>query len=151
MHRPTPAPGTLNAVSQTSAQRPLVEVVETFATEGEWATPAIKKVSLALALSNFSARWRGPRGLRSEDVSAGTVVICEFDHSQKFEMRNAAEFGIVMMSNEVLEQVGQGMRHVRSELQTHDLLEDLTLHHLMEILLSEKQASFRSGLFFSIV
>jgi hypothetical protein len=65
-----------------------VEVVEASATKGEWATPALKKVSLALALSNFSARWRGPRGLRSEDISAGTVAICEFDRSQKFEMRN---------------------------------------------------------------
>jgi AraC family transcriptional regulator len=144
----TSAPGTLIAVTQTSAQRPQVEVIETSSTEGEWATPAVKKVSVALALSNFSARWRGPRGLRSEDVSAGTVAICEFDHSQQFEMRNTAEFCIVMMSNEVLEQVGQETRYIRPELQTHDVLKDLTLRHLMEILLSEKRANFRSGLFF---
>jgi AraC family transcriptional regulator len=144
----TSASGTLIAITQTSAQRPQVEVVETSATEGEWATPAVKKVSLALALSNFSARWRGPRGLRSEDVTAGTVAICEFDHSQLFEMRNTAEFGIVMMSSEVLEQVAQEASYIRPELQTHDVLKDLTLRHLMEILLSEKRASFRSGLFF---
>jgi AraC family transcriptional regulator len=144
----TPAPGTLSPTLQASAQRPPVEVVETSATKGEWATPALKKVSLALALSNFSARWRGPRGLRSEDISAGTVAICEFDRSQKFEMRNAAEFGIVMMSNEVLELAAQETRYVRPELQTHDVLQDLTLRHLMEILLNEKQAGFRSGSFF---
>jgi AraC family transcriptional regulator len=140
--------GALSPVPQASAQRPLVEVVETSATEGEWAIPAVKKVSLALTLSDFSAKWRGPRGLRSEDVSAGTVAICEFDRSRQFEMRNATKFGIVMLSNEVLEQVGQETRYVGPELQTHDVLQDLTLRHLLEILLSEKQASFRSGLFF---
>jgi AraC family transcriptional regulator len=140
--------GTVSPVPQASAQRPLVEVVKTSATEGEWATPAVKKVSIALALTNFSARWHGPRGLRSEDISAGTLAICEFDRSQQFEMRNAAEFGIVMMSNEVLEQVGQETRYVRPELQTHDVLKDSTLRRLLEILLNEKQANFRSGLFF---
>jgi AraC family transcriptional regulator len=138
----------LNPVLQASEQRPLVEIVETSATVGEWATPAVKKVSIGLARSNFSARWHGARGLRSEDISAGTVAICEIDRSQQFEMRNAAEFGIVMMSNEVLEQVGQGTRYVRPELQTRDVLNDSTLRRLMEILLSEKKASFRSGLFF---
>ena len=63
-------------------------------------------------------------------------------------MRNDAEFGIVMMSNEVLEQVGQETRYIRPELQTHDVLEDSTLRGLMEILLAEKRAGFRSGLFF---
>jgi AraC family transcriptional regulator len=125
-----------------------VEIVETSATQGEWETPAVKKVSLALARSDFSATWRGTRGLRSENVSAGAVAICEFDSSRQFEMRNAAEFGIVMMSNEVLEQVGQETPYARPELQTHEVLEDLTLRRLMEILLSEKDAGFRSGLFF---
>jgi AraC family transcriptional regulator len=149
MHeKSTLAPGPLSPVPLASAQRPLVEVVETSAKKGRWATPAVKKVSLGLALSDFSAKWRGSRGLRSEDISAGTVAICEFDHSQQFEMRNAAEFGIVMMSHEILEQVGQETRYVRPELQIHEVLNDLTLRHLMEVLLSEKQASFRSGLFF---
>ena len=94
----TSAAGALNPVRQASEQRPLVEVVETSAPVGEWAIPAVKKVSIALARSNFSAKWRGPRGMRSEDVSAGTVAICEFDRSRQFEMRNATEFGIVMLS-----------------------------------------------------
>ena len=143
----TLAPGTSSPVPPASAQRLLIEVVKTSATKGEWATPAVKKVSLGLALSDFSAKWRGPRGLRSENISTGTVAICEFNHSQQFEMRNPAEFGLVMMSNEVLEQVGE-TRYVRPELQTHDVLNDLTLRHLIEILLGEKQAGFRSGLFF---
>ncbi|HTF62852.1 MAG TPA: AraC family transcriptional regulator [Edaphobacter sp.] len=148
MDQTTLAPGALNPVLQASEQRPLVEIVETSATAGEWATPAVKKVSIGLARSNFSAKWRGARGLRSEDISAGTVAICEFDRSQQFEMRNAAEFGIAMLSNEVLEQVGQETRYLRPELQKHEVLKDSTLRRLMEILLSEKQASFRSGLFF---
>jgi AraC family transcriptional regulator len=63
-------------------------------------------------------------------------------------MRNDAGFGIVMMSNEVLEQVGQETRYIRPELQTRDVLNDSTRRSLMEILLTEKQAGFRSGLFF---
>jgi AraC family transcriptional regulator len=53
-----------------------------------------------------------------------------------------------MMSNKVLEQVGQETSYIRPELQTRDVLNDLILRHLMETLLSEKQAGFRSGLFF---
>ena len=135
-------------LSNASEQPPLAEIVETSATRGEWATPAVKKVSIALARSDFSAKWRGTRGLRSEDISAGTVAICEFDRSRQFEMRNDAGFGIVMMSNEVLEQVGQETRYIWPELQTRDVLKDSTLRSLMEILLAEKQAGFRSGLFF---
>lgn len=135
-------------LSNASEQSPMVEIVEASATRGDWATPAVKKISIALALSDFSARWRGTRGLRSEDISAGTLAICEFDRSQKFEMRDDAGFGIIMMSNEVLEQVGQESDYIRPELQTRDVLNDSTLRSLVEILLSEKQSGFRSGPFF---
>ena len=138
----------LSPVPLASARRPLVEVAETSAREGLWETPAVKKVSLGLALSNFSAKWRGSRGLRSEDVSAGTISICELGQSLQFDMRNDAKFGMIVMSNEVLEQAGQETRYVRPELQPHDILQDLTLRRLVEILLSEKQDSFRSGLLF---
>ena len=138
----------LSPVPLASAHRPLVEVAETSAGEGLWSTPAAKKVSLGLALSNFSATWRGSRGLRSEDVSAGTVSICELGQSLQFEMRNDAKFGVVVMSNELLEQAGQETRYVRPEFQTRDILEDSTLRRLMEILFSEKRASFRSGSLF---
>jgi AraC family transcriptional regulator len=132
----------------TRAQGPLVEISEVSATKGEWAAPAVDKVSLALVLSDFSARWRGRQGLRTENVSAGAVAICEFGGPRQFEMRNPAEFGIVTMPNETLEQAGQDARYVRPELQTHDVLNDSTLRRLMEILLSEKQAGFRSGALF---
>jgi AraC family transcriptional regulator len=126
---------------------PQVDVLETSAAKGEWVTPASKKVSLALALSNFSARWRTSRGFRSEDVSAGTIAICEFN-SRQFEMRNPTKFGMVLMQNELLEQAGEGTRYTRPELRTHDVLQDLTLRHLMEVLLREKQVGFQSGLLF---
>lgn len=129
-------------------QSPLVDVVEASATRGEWTTPAVRKVSLGLALSNFSARWRGSQGLRSEHVSAGTTAICEFNDSRRFEMHSDAQFAIVMVSNEVLEQAAQDARYIRPELQTHDVLQDSTLLHLMKILLSEKRAGFRSGTLF---
>lgn len=132
----------------TEVQSPLVDVVETSAAKGEWVTPAVKKVSLGLALSNFSATWRGPRGLKSEDVSAGSIAICEFDHSQRFEMKNAADFGIVMVQEEALQQAVRGTRISRPELQPHDVLQDLTLLRLIKILLHEKQAGFQSGLLF---
>jgi len=129
-------------------QSPLVEVVEASATRGDWAPPAVKKVSLALALSNFSARWRGSQGLRSEHVSAGSTAICEFDHSKRFEMRSDAEFAIVMVPNEILEQAAQGARYIQPALQTQDVLQDSTLRRLMKILLSEKRRGFQSGALF---
>ena len=92
--------GLIDHCSTSPAQRPLVEVVEASANKGEWAAPAVEKVSVALALSDFSARWRGTQGLHSKDVSAGTIAICEFNQARHFEMRNAANFGIVMMSTE---------------------------------------------------
>ena len=85
----------------TRAQGPLVEISEVSATKGDWAAPAVDKVSLALVLSDFSARWRGRQGLRTENVSAGAVAICEIGGPRRFEMRNPAEFGIVTMPNEL--------------------------------------------------
>jgi hypothetical protein len=63
-------------------------------------------------------------------------------------MRNAAKFGIVMMSTEVLEQVGEKARNLQPEVLARDPPEDLTLRRLMEILLGEKQSAFRSGSLF---
>jgi AraC family transcriptional regulator len=140
--------GLINHYPTSPAQRSLVEVMEASANKGEWVTPAVEKVSIALALSDFSARWRGARGLESVDVSAGTIAICEFNQARRFEMRNATNFGIVMMSNEVLEQVGEKTRSLRPEVPARDVLKDLTLRRLMEILLGEKQAGFQSGSLF---
>jgi AraC family transcriptional regulator len=125
-----------------------VDVLETSATKGEWTVPAIEEVSLALALSDFSARWRGSRGLRSEAVSTGTLAICEYNQSKRFEMRSDAKFAIVLLRNEVLEQVGLGTGYIRPELQPHDVVQDQTLRHLMEVLLREKREGFLSGSLF---
>jgi len=53
MDQTTLAPGALNPVLQASEQRPLVEIVETSATAGEWATPAVKKVSIGACALKF--------------------------------------------------------------------------------------------------
>jgi hypothetical protein len=39
-----------------------VEIMESSAATGEWTVPAFEEVSVALALSDFSASWRGRRG-----------------------------------------------------------------------------------------
>jgi AraC family transcriptional regulator len=125
-----------------------VDVLETSATTGEWTVPAVEEVSLGLALSDFSARWRGSRGLQSEAVSAGTMAICEFNQSRTFEMRSAAKFAVVLLRNEVFEQVGRGTRYIPPELQAHDVVQDLTLRGLTEVLLREKHDGFLSGSLF---
>jgi AraC family transcriptional regulator len=122
--------------------------VEASPAEGEWLVPAVNEVRLALALSDFSARWRGSRGLRSEDITVGTTTICEFNQPRSFEMRSTAKFAIVLLRNEVLEQVLQDGRHKGAELQAHDVLQDLTLRRLMEVLLGEKRDGFQSGSLF---
>jgi AraC family transcriptional regulator len=123
-------------------------VVETSATKGEWLVPAVEEVSLALALSDVSASWRGSRGLRSENVSAGTTAICEFNQSRRFQMRSDAKFAVVLLRNDALEQVLHDSRHIQAELQAHDVLQDLTLRRLMEVLLREKRDGFQSGSLF---
>ena len=130
----------------TMAQLPLVDVVEASAAKGEWLVPAVQQVRLALAVSDFSATWRGSRGILSENVSAGTTSICEFDRSQRFEMRTGGKFAIVVLQSELLKQV-QSQR-LRPQMQAHDIIQDPTLRRLMEVLLLEKQNGFQSGVFF---
>jgi AraC family transcriptional regulator len=126
----------------------MVDIVEASAAKGEWLVPAVKEVSLALALSDFSASWRGSQGLRSEDFSAGTTAICELDQSRRFEMRRAAKVAVVLLRNEALEQVLEDSRHIRTELQPRDVLQDLTLRRLIQVLVREKRDGFRSGSLF---
>jgi hypothetical protein len=75
---------------------PSVEVMESDAPKGEWTAPAVQEISIAMALSDFSARWRGSRGLQSQAVAAGTIGICELNQSRTFDLRNDARFGIVL-------------------------------------------------------
>jgi AraC family transcriptional regulator len=138
----------LSTPPPTMVGLPPVNVLEASATRGEWTIPAIEEVSLALALSDFSASWRGSRGLQSEEVSTGTVAICEFNQSKRFEMRSAAKFVIVLLRTEVLEQVGLGTGYIRPELQAHEVVQDQTLGHLMQVLLREKREGFLSGSLF---
>ncbi len=133
----------------TITRLPLVDVMEASAPKGEWIVPAVEEVSLALALSSFSASWRGSRGLRSEAVSAGTVALCEFNQSRRFEMRTAAEFAVVLLRNEALEEVRHEKRqHLGAELEPHEAIQDPTLRHLIKVLLREKRDGFQSGSLF---
>jgi AraC family transcriptional regulator len=125
-----------------------VDIVEASAAKGQWIVPAVKEVSLALALSDFSATWRGSQGLRSEAVSAGTLAICEFDQARTFEMRDAAQFALVLLRNEALDRVLDDGPHTGTELQALDVFQDPSLRHLVEVLLREKRDGFQSGPFF---
>jgi AraC family transcriptional regulator len=141
-------PRLLHSQVSPMVRLPLVDVVEASATKGEWIVPAVKEVSLALALSDFSATWRGSQGSRSEAVCAGTLAICEFNQARTFEMRDSAQFAVVLLRNEALEQVAHDGRDIRTELQARDVLQDLSLHRLIEVLLREKRDGFQSGPFF---
>src|SRR4029077_6836947 len=79
------------------ASMPSVEVMESAAPKGEWTAPASQEISVAMALSDFSARWRGPGGLQSQAVPVGTISICELNQSKTFDLRNDARFGIVLL------------------------------------------------------
>jgi AraC family transcriptional regulator len=139
-------PSSSTPVSMTG-ELPAVSIAEFSAVKGEWTIPAIKDVSLALSLSNFSASWRGSRVRRSEAMSAGTVAICEVDRERSFDMRNDANFAVVLVRNEALELVGRD-GSVGGELQPNDVLEDQTLRRLMTVLVEEKRNGFKSGAFF---
>src|SRR5882757_1307703 len=69
----------LRGGNSTTIRRPLLDVVEISTAGGQWIVPAMQEVSLAMALSDFSATWQVSRGVRSESFSVGTVAICELD------------------------------------------------------------------------
>jgi AraC family transcriptional regulator len=136
-----------NQLSRTMGLSPLA-ITEAHAHQGEWIAPAVDEVRLALALSDFSATWRGVRGFVSENVSAGTMAICEFNQSRRFEMRNPTRFAIVLLRDGLLEQTLPEGRRPNVELQPCEVLQDVTLYRLMEVLLQEKRDGFQSGAFF---
>jgi AraC family transcriptional regulator len=130
-------------------QNPLVELHEATALKGAWATPAVNDVSLALALSGFSARWRDSGVFRSEAVAAGTVSVCTFGQSKTIEMKDDAAFAIVVVRNEALELVIEEARpQIGAGLEAHDALHELTLSNLIQVLLREKREGFSNDLFF---
>ena len=128
---------------------PSVEVMESAAPKGEWTAPAAQEISVAMALSDFSARWRGSRGLQSQAVAAGTIGICELNQSRTFDLRNDTRFGIVLLQQNALDRVGQDSGFVIPELQAHDTIDDPILRNLVEVLLREKNEGFRSGALFT--
>jgi AraC family transcriptional regulator len=135
--------------STARRQNPLLELHEAMAPKGAWATPAVNDVSVALALSNFSARWRDSRVLRSEAIAAGTVSICTFGESKTIEMKDAAGFAIVVVRNEALELVIEEARpQIGAGLEAHDALHEPTLNNLIQVLLIEKREGFPNDLFF---
>jgi len=127
---------------------PSLEVIESAAPKGEWTAPATPEISVAMALSDFSARWRGSRGLQSQAVAAGTIGICELNQSRTFDLRNDARFGIVLLQQNALDRIGQESGFIIPELQAHDTIDDPTLRSLVEVLLREKSEGFQNGALF---
>jgi AraC family transcriptional regulator len=125
-----------------------IDVAEVPAPRGEFILPAVNQVRLALALSDFTANWRGSRGLFSETVSTGTTSICKFNHARRLEIRNSTSFAVVLLRNEVLEEALHDSGQPRVELQERYHLQDETMRHLIEVLLHEKRQGFQSGAFF---
>jgi AraC family transcriptional regulator len=136
--------------SETSApsHTALLSVVEVDTPQGQWTVPAVKEVSLALSLSDFSLSWRASRGFRSASISEGSVAICEFDRERVFEAQDAGKLAVVLLRNEALEQVRYDGRKVSTELQVRETLHDSTLHRLLEVVVHEKRSGFKSGQFF---
>ena len=95
---------------------PSVKVTESAAPKGEWTAPAAQEITVAMALSDFSARWSGAGGLQSQAVPAGTVSICELNQPKTFDLRNDARFGIVLLQQKALDRVGQVSGFVIPEL-----------------------------------
>jgi len=67
-------------------------VEEVSATKGEFLVPAVRDVSLAVALCDFCAQWNGSHGEKSRQVRAGTISLCDFNQSKRFDIRSDANF-----------------------------------------------------------
>jgi AraC family transcriptional regulator len=144
----TPNSLPLPVQSSTLAQSPVVDIIELVPTNGELVVPAVTEISIALTLSSFPAQWRDPHGSTIKEITAGTVSICRFNESRRFEMGNSAKFAVVQLRPEVLEQVQHDSPRQRIDLQAHDVLQDSTLRRLLKILLREKRNAFPSGFLF---
>jgi AraC family transcriptional regulator len=127
----------------------LVEITESSAAKGEWTVPAFQEVSVALALSDFSASWRGIRGQQSQHIAAGTVAICELNQPKTFAMRSDANFAIVLLRRDALEQAGQEAGFIASDLEVHEAIDDFTLRRIIEVLFQEKRDGFQNGSLFT--
>src|SRR5215467_1244303 len=81
-------PTSRDAVPAGLLSKPSIQVMESAAQKGEWTAPAAQEISIAMALSDFSARWRGSRGFQSQAIAFGTVSIGELNQSKTFDLRN---------------------------------------------------------------
>jgi AraC family transcriptional regulator len=126
-----------------------VEVMESAAPKGKWTTPAAEEISVAMALSDFSARWRGSGGLQSHAVAAGTISICELNQSRTLDLRNDTRFGIVLLQQKALDRIGQESGFIVPELQARETIDDPTLRSLVDVLLREKNEGFQNGALFT--
>jgi hypothetical protein len=117
-------------VPAATLSMPPLQVVESAAPKGEWTAPAAQEISVAMALLDFSARWRGSRGLQSQAVAAGTISICELNQSKTFDLRNDARFGIVLLKKKALDRVGQESGFVIPELEARETIDDPILRSL---------------------
>ena len=122
--------------------------MESAAPKGEWTAPAAREISVAMALSDFSARWRGVEGLQSHAVAAGTISICELNQSRTLDLRNDTRFGIVLLQQKALDRIGQESGFIIPELQVRETIDDPILRSLVEILLHEKNEGFQNGALF---
>ncbi|WP_213803502.1 AraC family transcriptional regulator [Granulicella sp. dw_53] len=140
-------PSSLSGALETLERSNLVDVVEFAAPKGEMEIPAINGVSLALSLSDVS--WEDSPDRRAQDAGSGSVSLCPFNRARNFRIGGAAEFAVVVLRNETVDQVKQETQPNREiELQAHDLLEDSMLRRLMKLLIHEKRKGFPSGLLF---
>ena len=126
-----------------------MEVMESAAPKGEWTAPAAQGITVAMALSDFSARWRGSGGLQSQSVAAGTISICELNQSKTFALRNDTRFGIVLLRKNALDRIGQESGFVIPELQARETIDDPILRSLEEVLFREKNEGFQNGALFT--
>jgi len=127
----------------------LVSVEEVSASKGELLVPRVKEVNLALILSDHRVSWRDSLAHRSKQVSTGTVSLCHFDEPVRLELREPANFAVVILRNEALEQAREETRPcLGAYLEAQAAIEDLTLRGLMEILHREKRDGFQNGSFF---
>jgi AraC family transcriptional regulator len=126
-----------------------VKVMESDAPKGEWTAPAAQEISVAMALSDFSGRWLGSRGLQSQAVAAGTISICELNRSKTFDLGNDTRFGVVLLQRNALDRIGQESGYSIPELQAHDTIDDPILRNLIEVLLHEKDEGFQNGALFA--
>jgi AraC family transcriptional regulator len=123
--------------------------MESAAPKGKRTAPAAQEISVAMALSDFSARWRGSEGLQSQAVPAGTISICELNQSKTFDFRNDVRFGIVLLQKNALDRIGRESGFIIPELQARETIDGPILRSLVEVLLHEKNEGFQNGTLFT--